>query len=515
MSVAMLQLGVMRFIAKNLVLAILQAIPLALLLLMPAPALSDDGDSKPVPDPDTMLADEVVVELPEADSPDSHSAAYYGNVPLIVVLPFTADAPDDETASALAYGIAAGIVDNVYPLAAVRTIPLDRLIRFAGRDAIGAALAGGDAVSELAENLGAGYVVTGNAVVKDGGIEIVTKVFDSAGDNVKETSLSGALETLPALLPRLSFDVLTTCGIALTDDERQYLDYAEPYGYDVWVKCHYGLSVVTQRLAGIVVSRSDVDAARKSLAAAIKAAPDYLRAREALGVLEMLSGDADAAEIAFRELAARYPGHAPARYYLGVILYDKGNYADAKLSLTLAAELNKRDPLAWYYLGRTHLAVDQPAMAEQALEKSLTLDPSNPDTYFALGLALIALENYADAQTAFAEVVMRKPAMPEAHFNFAICLIKNGDRALAAKHLRHYIELTPGDPAGDHAQVEKVIAELTKSAVSEPDVGGAGSAPTESVDGSTESGDDSADTDGDESGAGGGSTDSDGGGKSR
>ena len=124
---AMLQFCVMRFRIRFFIAAIFLTALLASMQVAFVFA-EDSGDSAALPDPDEMLADDVVVELPEADSDAAVATPYYGNMPLILVLPYGADAPDDETAAAIAYGVAAGIVDNIYPLAAVRTIPLDRLL---------------------------------------------------------------------------------------------------------------------------------------------------------------------------------------------------------------------------------------------------------------------------------------------------------------------------------------------------------------------------------------------------
>jgi len=424
------------------------------------------GEGESQADPDEMLAEEVIIELPEAESDGVSSHRYTGGVPLLVILPFAADAPREEQSLALAYGIAAGIVDNIYPLSAVRTIPIDRLMRAAGHTLINVGALGtaidAENVSMIADAVKADFVVTGDATLNNGSISIQAVMLDGQGNLVGSPGASGNIEELPALISRLAFDILMIGNIALTDKERDYLNYAEPYGTEAWFSCHYGLSIVTLMLSGFEVDKRDIKSARSALEKALDIAPGYVRAREALGIIEYLEGKLQDARSTFRELATRTPDYAPARFYLGVIEYNDGRYAEAKKELTLASDLNKFDPLALLYLGRTYLAAGQPAMAEQVIRQSLAIDPGNPDVYFALGLALMKLERYNESGDVFAEVVMRNPSLAEAHYNLAISFYQQGEFELAIKHFRHYIELTPDDEGGDHRDVEGFIEQIAE-----------------------------------------------------
>ncbi len=408
-----------------------------------------------------IATNDVVVELPEL-APDSAPRGYYsGGIPLILVLPFKASAPNAEMQTALSYGIAARLVDDFYPISAARTVPLDRLVSlFPEFLATPPLKSDKDSISAVFAAISASYAISGTAELKGSLVTVSATLHSPEGSIAAEISSSGELEMLPAILSKISFDVLTVAKAALTDSDRRYLEYVEPYSIDVWLKCQFGLSVAAGMTSGSKTDKKKIEAARKSLADALKAAPQYLRAREALGVIEYTSGNLKAAESAFRELVTRNPQYGPARFYLGAILLKNGNFNAARKELTLATEINKNDALSWLFLGKAHLAAGQPMMAEQAFRRSLDIDPSNPDAFFALGMTLLEQGSNSLAAEAFGEVVLRRPELAEAHYNLALALFRSNDLKLASRHFRNYIELTPNDEYGDHSEVGFWLIEI-------------------------------------------------------
>ena len=440
--------------------AVLAAV-LALLMFNSAPAAQNDFADEN--EPDETEASDVIIELPEV-APDSEPRGYYsGGVPLIAVLPFYVTAQNAETVKSLSYGIAARIVDDFYPISAVRTVPLDRLVKLFPEILVPAppdASELGDVASRVFDTLGAVFVITGEAELRGTDVRIKAAIRNSDGGVAAEISAQGELAMLPGLLSKLSFDSLTVAKAALTDGDRSYLEYVEPYPIEAWLKCQYGLSVAATILAGQNPDKKTVAAARRALGEALKLAPSYLRAREALGVIEYQTGNLKDAESAFREIVTRNPDYSPARFYLGAILFRRGAYDAAKKELTSAVELNKSDAPAWLFLGRTHLALGQPMMAEQAVRRSLDIDPSNTDAFFALGMTLLKQDLNMLAAEAFSEVVIRKPGLAAAQYNLGLAYFRASDYEQAAKHFGIYIELTPGDEFGDHEEVMNWIEEI-------------------------------------------------------
>lgn len=406
-------------------------------------------------------AKDVIIELPETIPESAPRGFYTGGVPLILVLPFYATGGQPETQSALSYGIAARLVDDFYPIGAVRTIPIDRLAKsFPSILSPAPAEAGKELVDTIFASINANYAITGIANLQGANIDITVTMYVPEGHAAAVFSVKGELSKLPAILSGLSFEILTAARVALTDTDRKYLEYVEPYSVDVWLKCQYGLSVATAVLAGEKVDKKMIASAKRSLGEALKTSPEYLRAREALGVIEFTTGDLKAAESTFREIVTRNPNYGPARFYLGAILLKAGNANSARKELTLATELNKNDALAWLFLGRAHLADGQPMMAEQAIRRSLDLDPTSSEAFFALGMTLLEQGSNLLAAEAFGEVVMRRPELAQAQYNLALALFRANEFELAARHFRNYIGLTPGDEFGDHMEIESWIAEI-------------------------------------------------------
>lgn len=408
-------------------------------------------------DVEEILAEDVIIELPE-DVPDSSEDKWnYSGTPFIVAVPFAVEGSGGERMKALGFGIAARMVDDFYPLSGARTITMLDLAK---------ALDGGllDAKNEdvllLAETLGADFAVTGVVETDGRMVRIIARVTRPDGEVVDEIEVEDVFEKLPSLLSRLSFEVLLSCNAALTEEDRAYLDYTEPYSLDAWLDFQAGLAVVVSMQAGIEAKGKEVKRARDALESALKREPRYNKAREALGMLEYLTGDLDSAEHTFRELATRAENSSTARFYLGVIAYQSGRFSAAKRELSIAVDLNPGDHTYWLYLGRVHVALEQPASARQTLGEGIRLAPENPDLRFALGMVLLRDELYEKASSEFEFVISRNPASASAHYNLGICHFKTRSYELASKHFRHYIELTEEDPDGDHEEVEGWIAWL-------------------------------------------------------
>lgn len=144
------------------------------------------------------------------------------------------------------------------------------------------------------------------------------------------------------------------------------------------------------------------DAARK----AVELDQDSSDAHLQVGTAYVWVEDFDSA-ILETELAVELnPSNAHARMALGNRLDLIGRNAEGILQMEHSLELNPRDPNRWNYMGylsRAYLDSHQYDKALSWAKKALRLRPDLPETHFRLAVCLAHLDHYDQAQIALAE----------------------------------------------------------------------------------------------------------------
>jgi tetratricopeptide (TPR) repeat protein len=152
---------------------------------------------------------------------------------------------------------------------------------------------------------------------------------------------------------------------------------------------------------------------------AVKAAPEFYEAYEALGWACVASGKSADAEDAFRKsIKVSSEKYAPANVGLGALLLDTQRLAEAEKILQQALLLDAKSWRAFYELGRAKLMQGEVAEALKNAQQAAQLQPGAPSVYRLL---------------ANIHVRLRDP----------VALLADLDA---------YIKLDPSSPAGLHAK---------------------------------------------------------------
>src|SRR5262249_34384135 len=143
---------------------------------------------------------------------------------------------------------------------------------------------------------------------------------------------------------------------------------------------------------------------------AITIFPDYITARNSLGVQYLKSQRwAEAAE-QFTAILEKKPKYFAARLNLGIVFYEQKRFNEAIEELSQAVSLDSTNAAAHLFWGIAALEMNDLVVAERELVKAL----------------LFGGERYSNA-----------------HYYFAHVYLKTGRREQAARELKIYLETSP------------------------------------------------------------------------
>lgn len=170
-----------------------------------------------------------------------------------------------------------------------------------------------------------------------------------------------------------------------------------------------------------------IEEAVSHLRKAVSIHPDYLMARNDLGVHLLGLGKLDEAALEFREAVRINPGAFNPQLNLGIVLVQQQRFAEA---------------LAF-------------------LEKAVALEASSPAARFYAGLALAGLDETSRAEGEFRAAYEQGGArFSSALFHLGQIYMERGDRAAALRAFEEYLRVTPN--ATNAGQVNTLIGMLRK-----------------------------------------------------
>ena len=187
---------------------------------------------------------------------------------------------------------------------------------------------------------------------------------------------------------------------------------------------------------------------------------DYAVVHNNLGIALKAKGDLDGAIAEYRKALAIDPDYAVAHNNLGIAFYDKGNIDGAIAEYRKALAIDPDIAEAHNNLG---LALAMKGDLDGAIaeyRKALAIDPDIAVRHYNLGIALADKRDLDGAIIEYRKALAIDPDIAAAWFNLGLALRAAGRNSEASDAFRNYIECSPGDPDGDHAQVEQWIAEL-------------------------------------------------------
>jgi tetratricopeptide (TPR) repeat protein len=138
--------------------------------------------------------------------------------------------------------------------------------------------------------------------------------------------------------------------------------------------------------ASKLVDRGDIDNAITELNKAIAIYPDYIDARNKLGIQYLKRKLLTEAAEQFKAILEKNPKYYNARLNLGIVLVEQKRYSEAIEELTQAVALDSSHPAAHLFWGVAALDMDDLVVAERELVKALLLGGeqySNAHYYFA------------------------------------------------------------------------------------------------------------------------------------
>lgn len=174
-----------------------------------------------------------------------------------------------------------------------------------------------------------------------------------------------------------------------------------------------------------LITKGELDIAITHLNQAITIYPDYMTARNDLGVQYLKLKRFAEAEEQFRFIIEKNPKYFYARLNLGVVLVEQKRFNEAIDELGQAASLDSSQPAVHLFWGIASLEMNDLPVAERELVKALLLGG---------------------------------PRYTAAHYYFAHVYLKTGRREEAAKELKLFLETaSPGEMA---SQARVLLQEL-------------------------------------------------------
>ena len=180
--------------------------------------------------------------------------------------------------------------------------------------------------------------------------------------------------------------------------------------------------------AGKLIDKGDIDGAILELSKAVTIYPDYVTARNKLGVQYLKrKRHAEAAE-QFRAILEKSPKYFDARLNLGIVLYEQRRFNEAVEELGQAVSLDSSNAAAHLFWGIAALEMDDMIVAERELVKAL----------------LLGGERYSNAHYYFAHVYLKTGRREEAAREFTLFLktAQPGDMATQARALLQQLNAT-------------------------------------------------------------------------
>ena len=175
-----------------------------------------------------------------------------------------------------------------------------------------------------------------------------------------------------------------------------------------------------------LIDKGDAEGAIARLNKAVAIYPDYVAARNSLGVQYLKRRRWPEAAEQFRTVLEKNPKYFDARLNLGIVLYEQKRLGEAAEELNQAVALDSASAAAHLFWGITALEMNDLIVAERELVKAL----------------LFGGERYSNA-----------------HYYFAHVYLKSGRREEAAREFTLFLKTAPpGDMA---AQARALLQQLT------------------------------------------------------
>jgi adenylate cyclase len=361
--------------------------------------------------------------------------------PALAVLPFTNMSRDPEQ-DYFADGLTE---DLITALSAWRSFPViarNSTFTYKGRAV---------RVQQVAEELGARYVLEGSVRRAGGRVRVTAQLIDAeTGHHVWADKFDRTLDDIFEVQDEITRKIATILAPEMAIAERKRAGLKRPEDLTAWDLHLRGMAELQKETCeGNAAARALFERAveresgygeawaglahthlrdiggcctgsrERSLAAAFEAARRAVELDEGSALAHFILSGAyvwrEDLETGLAELERALelnPYHAHAQMALGNRLDLVGRAEEGVAQMERSLDLNPRDPVRFGYmasLARAHLAKGEPETAETWMRKALLLRPEDPDLHFRHAVCLAHLDRVEEARAALAEAERLRP----------------------------------------------------------------------------------------------------------
>jgi adenylate cyclase len=302
---------------------------------------------------------------------------------------------------------------------------------------------------EVAQKLGARYLVEGSVRKAGDRVRITVQLIDTANDaHIWAERYDRKIDDVFAVQDEITTAIVATLPGRLEAAQTDQISRMKPSNMAAY-ECVLAAKVLHHRS-----KREDNLEAQKLIDRAIELSPDYAHARAWRAcIVGQAWGYGWAPETAFLEVQAEGAralamdeNDADVHRILAAVAILKGDHARARQHQERALALNPNYDLVVVQMGELFTWLGQAEEGIEWIRKGMKLNPHHPARFWShLGRAQFVGKHYAEAIDCF----MRLPAMDAGQHAFvAACHAWRGDVTAAAAHVARVRELDPSFTRG-------------------------------------------------------------------
>ena len=368
------------------------------------------------------------------------------SIPAIAVLPFTNMSGDPEQ-DYFADGITEDIITNISSWRTFPVISRNSSFTYKGKSVN---------VKDVAEELGARYIVEGS--VRKGGnrIRITAQLIDAHVDHhLWSQKWDRNVDDIFEVQDEVSTLIAAKVSPTLGSHERERIERSKPTNFNAWEYYLKSLHMFNERSA-TDGEDTNLGKARELCEKAIELDSGLSHAHAMLAIIcrsELLQFTKEDSEKTLNEIlehskkaAELDPQNPVAALMTATHYFFKGNFSQAKRFSEKAVELNPSDPEAYMRLAQAMIHTGDYKNSEELVRKSLEIDPLDPKLWarkIPHFFIYMGLEDYQNAYELVEEILEDAPnaGMYRGFRASVMGYLDKGDEAKAA--LDDYLKLRP------------------------------------------------------------------------
>jgi len=395
---------------------------------------------------DLVYSGEISTQISDLEEEASRKETVENSIPAIAVIPFTNMSGDPEQ-DYFVDGITEDIITN---LSSWRTFPVisrNSSFTYKGKSVN---------VKDVAEELGARYIVEGS--VRKGGnrIRITAQLIDAHVDHhLWSQKWDRNVDDIFEVQDEVSTLIAAKVSPTLGSHERERIERSKPTNFNAWEYYLKSLHMFNERSA-TDGEDTNLGKARELCEKAIELDSGLSHAHAMLAIIcrsELLQFTKEDSEKTLNEIlehskkaAELDPQNPVAALMTATHYFFKGNFSQAKRFSEKAVELNPSDPEAYMRLAQAMIHTGDYKNSEELVRKSLEIDPLDPQLWarkIPHFFIYMGLEDYQNAYELVEEILEDAPnaGMYRGFRASVMGYLDKGDEAKAA--LDDYLKLRP------------------------------------------------------------------------